>query len=389
MRTRAAVINETGKSGPYSQSRPLIIEEVELDAPGPGEVLVEIAGTGLCHSDLSTITGAILPPKPRKLNNAPVEGPLPLILGHEASGIVREVGPGVTEFKPDDHVVFSFVPVCGQCYYCAIGRPALCKNGGKANLAGTLLGGEVRFHRHGGEPVLHYLGVSSFSEYTVAAQESLIKIDKNVPLDKAALFGCAVITGVGAVLNTAQVQAGAPVAIFGLGGVGLSALMGAKLAGAFPIIVVDTQPSKFELAKKLGADYTINARETNPVAAIREISGGGVEYSFEAVGNASVLAQAYDCTQRGGKTVSIGLAPAGQPLTIAASSLTYQEKTLQGSFMGSAIPRRDIPRLINLYMAGKLPLDELFSQYIPFEEINEAFDRLAEGTTVRQLIKFK
>ena len=191
MRTRAAVIYEMEKSEPYAQTLPLIVEEVELDAPGPGEVLVELVGAGLCHSDLSTINGTI----PRLM---------PMILGHEASGIVREVGPGVSEVKPDDHVVFSFVPTCGHCLYCAIGRPALCINGTKANNAGTLLDGCVRFHQPNGQPILHYLGVSAFSQYTVAAQESLIKIDQAIPLDKAALFGCALLTGIGAVINTAQ-----------------------------------------------------------------------------------------------------------------------------------------------------------------------------------------
>ncbi len=387
MRTRAAVMYEAEKSTPYAESQPLIIEEIELDAPGPGEVLVEIAGAGLCHSDLSTLNGAIPRPHPRKLGNHTSDGPVPCVLGHEASGIVREVGAGVTELKPDDHVVFSFVPTCGYCQYCSIGRPALCKNGGKANLAGTLMSGAIRFHK-GNQPLLHYLGVAAFSQYTVAVQESLIKIEKNISLDKAALFGCAIITGVGAVINTARVAPGEPVVIFGLGGVGLSALMGAKLAGASPIIVVDTQPAKFELAKRLGADHCLNPLEANPLAAIRDLTGGGVEYAFEAVGNAKVLAQAYDCTRRGGTTISIGMPHSSQQLSIQAASLAYQERTLKGSFMGSAVPRRDIPRLINLYLAGKLPIDELVSQHIPLDEINVGFDRLAQGATIRQLVRF-
>lgn len=386
MLTRAAVMYDTEKPRPYADSLPLVIEEIELDGPGEGEVLVEIVGAGLCHSDLSTINGTIARPLPRHLK-AP--GPLPVILGHEASGIVREIGPGVRDLKPDDHVVFSFVPMCGHCQYCVIGRPVLCKNGGKSNLAGTLLHNTIRFHKPGGGPVLHYLGAAAFSQYTVAAQESLVKIEKDIPLDKAALFGCAIITGVGAVINTAKVSPGESVVIFGLGGVGLSAVMGAKLAGAYPIIVVDTQPAKFDLARRLGADHTINALETDPVKAIKGLTSGGTDYAFEAVGNAKVLAQAYEATQRGGKTVCIGMAPPSQQLSIQASNLTYMEKTLMGSFMGSAVPRRDIPRLINLYMNGKLPVDELVSQYLPLEDINAGFDRLAEGATVRQLIKFK
>ncbi len=388
MLTRAAIMYEIEKPEPYAQSVPLVIEEVELDPPGPGEVLVEMVGAGLCHSDLSVINGSILRPTPRKLGNEVPAGPVPVILGHEASGIVREIGPGVVDLQPDDHVVFSFVPMCGHCLYCSIGRPALCTNGGKANLAGTLMSGAVRFHKADHTPLLHYLGVAGFSQYSVAAQESLVKIDKAIPLDKAALFGCAILTGVGAVINTAQVRPGEPVVVFGLGGVGFSVLMGAKLAGAWPIIAVDTQPAKFELAKRLGADHCLNPTEGNLLTAIRDLSNGGVEYAFEAVGNTQVLAQAYEATRRGGKTISVGIPPSSQQVSIRPASLVYQEKTLQGSFMGSAIPRRDIPRLLSLYQAGRLPVDELLSQYLPLEDINAGFDRLAQGATVRQLIRF-
>ncbi len=376
MKTQAAIIYQMEKPTPYAESVPLVVEEIELAGPGPGEVLVEMVGAGLCHSDLSTINGS----RPR---------PLPMVLGHEASGIVREVGPGVTEFGPDDHVVFSFVPMCGRCRFCAMGRPALCENGAKANLDGTLLGGGVRFKRLDGQAVLHHLGVAAFSQYTVAAQESLIKIEKTIPLEKAALFGCAILTGVGAVMNTARVAPGEPVVIFGLGGVGLSALMGAKLVGAWPIVVVDTLPAKFELARSLGADFVVNASETDPVAAVRDLTGGGAEYAFEVVGSARVLAQAYEATRRGGKTVSVGLPHPNQQLSIQAVSLVAQEKSLLGSYMGSAVPRRDVPRLINLYLAGKLPVDELLSQTIPLDDINAGFDRLAQGATVRQLIQFR
>src|SRR4051794_30703273 len=217
MRTKAAVLYEMGKPQPYADSSPLVIEDLELDAPGHGEVLVEVVAAGLCHSDLSTINGS----RPR---------PLPMVLGHEASGIVRDLGAGVADLKVDDHVVFSFVPTCGRCLCCATGRPALCENGAASNTAGTLLGGGVRF-RKGGAPVLHHLGVSAFSRYTVAAQESLVLIDPAMPIERAALFGCAVLTGIGAVTNAAKVVPGQSVAVFGLGGVGLSAVMGAKLAG--------------------------------------------------------------------------------------------------------------------------------------------------------------
>lgn len=375
MRTYAAVLYEREKPPPYAESLPLVIEEVELESPGAGEVLVEIVGAGLCHSDLSTLSGTL----PR---------PLPMILGHEASGIVREVGTGVRDIKIDDHVVFSFVPSCGRCQFCSVGRPALCENGAKTNLAGTLLNGNVRFRNAGGQPVMHYLGVAAFAQYTVAAQESLITIEKDVPLDKAALFGCAVLTGVGAVINTAQVAPGEGIVIFGLGGVGLSTVMGAKLAGAWPIIAVDLLASRLELAKQLGADFVIHAGEGNPISAVRDLTHGGAAYAFEAVGNTKVLSQAFSATRTGGKTIAIGLPHASQQVSISGLALVGLEKTVMGSFMGSAIPRRDIPRLISLYQAGKLPLDMLLSPSLALEEINEGFDKLAQGTAVRQLLRF-
>jgi alcohol dehydrogenase len=214
-------------------------------------------------------------------------------------------------------------------------------------------------------------------------------IYKTVPLDKAALFGCALLTGVGAVVNTAHVIPGEPVAVFGLGGVGLSSIMGAKLAGAYPIIAVDIITTKFALAKRLGADYTISANEHNPVAAIRDIVSEGVEYAFEATGNIQVLTQAFKATRRGGKTIGIGIPSASQDVPLQGAALVALEKTVQGSFMGSSIPRRDIPRLINLYLSGKLPLDELLSPSITLDEINEGFDRLAKGEAIRQLIRFQ
>jgi len=374
MRTKAAVLYEMSKPRPYASSSPLVIEDLELEAPQQGEVLVELVGAGLCHSDLSTINGS----RPR---------PLPMVLGHEASGIVREVGPGVVDLKADDHVVFSYVPMCGRCLCCATGRPALCESGATANLAGTLLGGGVRF-RKGETRMLHHLGVSGFSKFTVAAQESLVKIDPSVPLGVAALFGCAILTGVGAVTNTAKVAPGQPVAVFGLGGVGLSAVMGAKLAGAFPIIAVDTLPAKFELARKLGAHHTIDPNAADVVSTIADLTRGGVEYAFEAVGNAAVLATAYASVRRGGTAVSIGLPHPNQQLSIQAVSLAGQEKALRGSYMGSAVPRRDVPRLISLYQSGALPVDALLSPAIKLEEINLGFDRLSDGSAIRQLIDF-
>lgn len=374
MRTRAAVLYELEKPRPYAESAPLVIEDLEVDAPQAGEVLVELVGAGLCHSDLSTINGS----RPR---------PVPMVLGHEASGIVREVGPGVAELKVDDPVVFSYVPTCGRCICCATGRPALCENGAASNVAGTLLGGGIRFHK-GSTRMLHHLGVSAFSQFTVAAQESLIRIDPAIPLEKAALFGCAILTGVGAVANTARVSPGEPVAIFGLGGVGLSTVMGAKLAGASPIIAVDTLGSKRELARQVGATHTLDGKSSDVVKTILELTAGGVAFAFEAVGSATVLANAYASVRRGGTAISIGLPHPREQLSIQALSLAGQEKGIRGSYMGSSVPRRDIPRLIALYLAGQLPIDLLLSPSIALEEINTGFDRLADGSAIRQLVRF-
>jgi alcohol dehydrogenase len=375
MKTQAAVLVESGRARPYRDTKPLVIEEVDLDDPGPGEVRVKVTAAGLCHSDLSTIDGS----RPR---------PLPMVIGHEAAGIVDEVGRDVTDLEPGDHVVFSFVPMCGRCVPCLSGRPALCERGARANGAGTLLGGGLRFHASSlGERLYHHLGVSAFSEYTVVSVASCVKIDSAVPLDRAALFGCAMLTGVGAVINTAHAHAGASVAVFGLGGVGLAAIMGAQLAGAHPIVAVDRVDAKLELAKSLGATAAVKAGD-DVVATIRDMTSGGVDYAFEAVGNADVLAQAYAATRRGGKTVTIGLPHPSQILQIQAVSLVAEERTIVGSYMGSAVPIRDVPRLIALYRAGKLPVDALFSGSIAFDGLNAAFDALAGGEPVRQVMTF-
>jgi alcohol dehydrogenase len=375
MKTLAAVLYELGKPTPYATSQPLVIEEIDLEGPGFGEVLVEVVGAGLCHSDLSVIDGS----RPR---------PLPMVLGHEAAGIVREVGAGVHDLKPDDHVIFSFVPMCGHCVPCATGRPALCEPGAKANLTGALLTGERRIHNHQGALVNHHLGVSGFAQYTVAVQESLIKIDAHLPLERAALFGCAAITGVGAVINTARVEPGMAVAIWGMGGVGLCAVMGAKLAGATPIIAIDILPSKLALARELGATHVIDASSVDPIEAVRDLTNGGAQYVFEVVGNERALAQAYAATRRGGTTVTVGLPAPTRMLSVPAVSITAEERTIKGSFMGSAVPRRDIPRLLALHEAGLLPVEKLLTRTIRLEAINDGFDALASGAAVRQIITF-
>ncbi len=374
MKTKAAVLYETGASRPYAASSPFVIDEIIVDPPGDGEVLVEIASAGLCHSDLSVVDGS----RPR---------PMPMILGHEASGVVREVGTNVNELKPGDHVVFSWIPVCGRCIHCVSGRGALCEPGVQANIDGTLLRGARRFNDSKGIKCSHHLGVSGFSRFSVAAQESLVKVDKSLPLDIAALFGCAIVTGVGAVVNTAAVKPGSSVAVFGLGGVGLSVVMGARAAGAYPVIAVDLVASKLELAKEVGATHTINASETSPVEAIKSLCGG-VEYAFESVGSEVALKTAYDATGRGGMTVTIGLPAPEKMFSISALGIVAEERTIKGSYMGSAVPSRDIPRYIEMYRAGLLPVEKLHTHTLKLEQINEGFDRLADAQAVRQLIDF-
>ena len=375
MKTRAAVLYEMGAPPPYSESQPLRIDEITLAGPGAGEVLVEIAGAGLCHSDLSVVDGS----RPRTM---------PMVMGHEASGVVQEVGAEVREFAPGDQVVFSFVPICGRCRFCASGRGALCEAGAQANIAGTLLSGARRFADSKATVCNHHLGVSGFSHFTVAAQESLVKIDASLPLATAALFGCAVMTGVGAIVNTARVMAGTSVAVFGMGGVGLSAIMGARAAGAYPIIAVDKLADKLNLASEVGATHTINAAQDDPIAAVKELTGGGVDNAFESVGNEQVLIQAYHATKRGGTTITIGLPAPGKMFSIPAVSLTLEERTVKGSYMGSSVPRRDIPRYIGMYLAGLLPVDKLHTHTLRLDEINLGFDRLAQGLAVRQIIEF-
>jgi alcohol dehydrogenase len=375
MKTTAAVLDSMGKPSPYGEFLPLAVEELELEGPSDGEVLVEIKAAGLCHSDLSVIDGS----RPRVM---------PMVLGHEAAGIVREVGPGVCSFKPDDHVVFSFVPICGICKYCLSGRSTLCENGAAANLAGSLLTGGRRFRRKNGQLLHHHLGVSGFSQYTVAAHQSLITIDSALPFNNAALFGCAALTGAGAVINSAKVAPGESIAVFGLGGVGLSAVMAAKAVGAYPIIAVDRKADKLLLASRVGASHTIDASETDPVAAIREITAGGANVTIEAVGNEQVCLQSYEATSRGGRTVCVGLPDSSKKFSIPIVNLVAEERAIVGSYMGSSIPGRDIPKFIAMYQGGILPVDEIQSGTINIQDINTAFDKLARGEAVRQILVF-
>lgn len=374
MKTKAAVLYEMGQAPPYAESRPLKLEALDLAGPGPEEVLVEITSAGLCHSDLSVINGS----RPRAM---------PMVIGHEASGIVREVGANVADLAHGDHVVFSFMPACGRCVPCASGRPVLCHAGTSANLNGTLLSGARHFRNGRGETLHHHLGVSAFSQYTVAARESVVRIDADLPLDIAALFGCAVMTGVGAVFNTAQLEPGRSCAIFGMGGVGLSAVMGARAAGAHPIVAIDVLDAKLELASELGATHVVNAAADDPVEAIRDVTAGGADYGIEVVGSETVLVQAYDATARGGTTVTVGLPHPSRQFCIPAVSLVADEKTVRGSYMGSAVPVRDLPRYIEMYQAGLLPVDRLLTATIELDEVNAAFDALDRGEAVRQILR--
>ena len=375
MKTTAAVLYQMKQPEPYAQTRPLVIEEVELPPPAAGEVLVELRGAGLCHSDLSVMNGS----RPR---------PVPIILGHEASGIVRETGAGVRAFAPGDHVVFSFIPTCGNCVYCKTGKPALCVNGNRTNLAGTLLNGARRFSNPRGQCLHHHCGISAFAHHTIAAAESLVKIDPALPLEIAALFGCAIVTGVGAVLNTARVAPSESVAVFGLGGVGLSAVMGATAAGASPIIAVDLLEHKLTLARELGATHTVNSSQCDAVQAVKELSGGGVWHAFESAGDERVMAQAFHATRPGGNTVIIGLPDPSKQFSVPGGLISAEERVVRGSYMGSCVPRRDIPRFFELYQAGRLPVNRLITRTLRLEEINEGFDSLARGEAVRQMIRF-
>jgi len=374
MKVRAAMLRATGAQPPYAASRPLDIVEVDLGAPGRGEVLVRIAAAGLCHSDLSVIDGS----RPR---------PTPMVLGHEAAGVVAAVGDGVVDLTVGDHVVMAFVPSCGHCLPCATGRPALCEPGARANGAGSLLSGARRL-AFAAEPVNHHLGVSAFAEFAVVAKESCVKVDKSLPFDHAALFGCAVLTGVGAVVNTARVPVGASVAIVGLGGVGLAAVIGALAAGARRIVAVDLAPTKRDHALRLGATDVVDAGAPDAVQRVKDVTRGGAEFCIETAGAVPALELAYAATARGGVTVTAGLPHPDRKLSIQAVSLVAEERTLKGSYIGSCVPRRDLPNFVALFQAGRLPVDKLLTHRLRLDEINEGFDRLREGVGVRQVVTF-
>jgi alcohol dehydrogenase len=374
MRMMAAVLHEQGLPRPYADSQPLRIESVDLDGPGEGEVLVKVVAAGLCHSDLSTIDNS----RPRAL---------PAVLGHEGAGIVAEVGAGVRDLASGDHVVFVFAASCGSCRNCARGRPNICRRWPEMRARGELLTRGRRLSRDG-QFIAHYSGISCFAEYAVVDRSSLVKIDPNVPLVDAAMFGCAVQTGVGAALNTAGVRPGDVVAVVGLGGVGLSCLLGTRVAGAQRIIAVDLSDEKLGLARQLGATDTYNAADPGCAKAIRDATGGGVDFAFEMAGSIKALALATEILDRGGAVVSAGLSPAAATYALDHSSLVGDEKSIRGSYMGSCVPERDVPIFIELYRQGRLPIDRLKSGTLRLEEINAGFDRLADVAAVRQIVTF-
>lgn len=372
MKIRAAVLHEMGCSRPYADSRPLVVEELDLAPPGPGEVLVRIRAAGLCHSDLSVVNGD----RPR---------PLPMALGHEAAGVVEQLGEGVLDLHVGEHVILVFMPSCGHCSPCASGRPALCEPGALANGAGTLLSGGRRL-TGAGALVQHHLGCSAFADYAVVSRRSCVPIDREVPFEHAALFGCAVLTGVGAVINTARVEMGSSVAVIGLGGVGFSSLLAAVATGARDVVAIDLLESKLELARSLGATLAVDARDPDAIEKVKHATGGGVDYAFEMAGSIAALELAYRVTRRGGTTVTAGLPNPTSLWPLQAVSLIAEERTIKGSYIGSCVPARDVPRYVSLFQQGKLPVDKLLSERITLPEINGALDRLARGESIRQVI---
>lgn len=374
MKINAAVLRTVGLEPPYKQSRPLEITQVELNPPGYGEVLVKIKAAGLCHSDLSVINGD----RPRDV---------PLVLGHESSAEVVDVGDGVFDLKRGDHVIMVFVPSCGCCLPCMEGRPALCEPGAAANASGTLLSGERRLHV-GGEYLNHHIGVSCFAEYAVVSRRSCVRIDADISHREAALFGCAVLTGAGAVWNRARIKAGDTVAVVGLGGVGLSALLAAEAAGARRIVAVDLNDEKLALAKTLGATNLVNPNHVESDAELIEAAGGPVDYGFDMAGAVPAFEMAYRLTKRGGTTVTSGLPNHKSTFALPIAQFVGEERDVLGSYLGSGVPAVDIAKYIDLYQSGRLPVDKLLGATFTLDQINEGFDHLASGSSLRDAIIF-
>lgn len=371
MTIQAAVLHAMDAKPPFAEPPPLSAEEVDLEAPGPGEILVRIGAAGLCHCDLSVINGH----RPR---------PTPMALGHEAAGIVEALGEGVTDLQRGEHGVLAFVPSGGHCEPCAEGRPALREPWAAANGAGRLLSGARRLSRNG-QPIHHPLGCSVFAEYATVSRSSVVRIDRDLPLDEAALFGCALLTGAGVAVNTAQLRAGSSLAIIGPGGVGLASLQGAKVAGARQIVAVGLADAKLELAKALGATDTINAGNPDGRDEIRQATGGGA-FAFEFTGSLPALELAYGLPRRGGMTVTAGLPPPVPMFPPPPFNRVAEERPIKECYIGTRVPARDIPRYIDLYRRGKLAVSRLTSRRLKLEDINRGFDLLNEGKAARQIV---
>ena len=356
----------------YEPNTPLVIEELDLAEPGEGEVLVKVSAAGVCHSDLHVMKGEWT-------------SPMPVVLGHEGAGIVERIGQGVKNVEAGDHVILNFRPNCGWCGHCVRGQPVLCN--GSETPRNEMFSGGSRLSRNG-EVVHHFARTSCFSQYAVVQESGAVPIRDDMPLDRAALIGCSVMTGVGAAINTARVEPGAKVVVLGCGGVGLNCVQGAALAGADQIVAVDIMQNKLDYARQFGATDVVNASNQDPVQVVLELTAGGADYAFEALGRSDVIRQAYDCVRPGGMAVVVGMAPENDDVSINALSLPRNEKILMGSYYGSARPWIDLPRLVSLYMAGRLQVDELVSRSYPLEQINEAYEALAKGEVARSVIAF-
>jgi S-(hydroxymethyl)glutathione dehydrogenase/alcohol dehydrogenase len=364
---RAAVLREI--------DGPLSVEDVDLAEPGAGEVSVTLAASGVCHSDWNVITGA-------------TPNPLPAVLGHEGAGVVEAVGAGVTEVAEGDHVVLSWLPSCGKCFYCVQGRGVLCDVAMADMFEGTLPGGSLALSQNG-SPLYHYSYLSTFAERCVVPEGCCVRIRKDAPLEVAALVGCAVMTGFGAAVLRARVEPGSTAVVYGAGGVGLSAILGCRYAGARAVVAADPIPFKRETALELGATHAVDPRHDDLSALLRELTDGrGADYAFDTAGAPGVVAQAYDAVRRGGVVVAVGIPPVGETADLPGPSLPREEKVVTGSFYGSCRPHIDMPLVIDLYMDGRLDLGALVTRTFTLDEINDGFAAMNAGEVARGVIRF-